>query len=149
MNRRKSKYVSRLAKCFQLALTKEFERSAEVESKIGLLESQMLELVKSRQFAACLHLQNEIDKLRDLFDKEVAMESAIGPALRMLPPGEQEGDRSFLALYPSIPLAEYKNTGDFWFIDVDYPGIQAISRDPWIFLVPNLWTLDQCRALVM
>jgi hypothetical protein len=87
--------------------------------------------------------------LRDLFDKEAAMESAIGPALRMLPPGEQEGDTSFLALYPSIPLAEYQNTGDFWFIDVHYPGLQAISRDPWIFLIPNLLTLDQCRALVM
>jgi hypothetical protein len=35
MNRRNSKYVSRLAKCFQLALTKEFERSAKIESKIG------------------------------------------------------------------------------------------------------------------
>jgi hypothetical protein len=149
MNRRNSKHVSRLAKCFQHALAIEFERSAKIESEIGHLESQLPELMHSRKFAACQQIQNKIDSLRDLFDKEAAMESAFGPALRMLPPGEQEGDTSFLALYPSIPLDEYQNTGDFWFIDVHYPGLQAISRDPWIFLVPNMLTLNQCRALVM
>jgi hypothetical protein len=39
--------------------------------------------------------------------------------------------------YPDIPLSEYTDEGNFWFINRDFPGLRAIHKDPWIFLVPQ------------
>jgi hypothetical protein len=44
---------------------------------------------------------------------------------------------------------DYKDTGDFWFINMKYPGLRAIHKDPWFFVVPNLLSPEQCTALIM
>jgi len=50
-------------------------------------------------------------------------------------------------LLPSIPLSEYAPDGDHLAINVDFPGLRAIHKDPWIFLVPGLLTRDECEQL--
>jgi len=53
-----------------------------------------------------------------------------------------------LGQYPNIPLSEYSSDGDHLAINVDFPGLRAIHKDPWIFLVPDLLTQDECEQLM-
>jgi len=53
-----------------------------------------------------------------------------------------------LAQYPNIPLSEYAPDGDHLAINVNFPGLRAIHKDPWIFLVPDLLTQDECEQMV-
>ena len=53
-----------------------------------------------------------------------------------------------LGQYPNIPLSEYSSHGDHLAINVDFPGLRAIHKDPWIFLVPDLLTQDECEQLM-
>jgi prolyl 4-hydroxylase len=64
--------------------------------------------------------------------------------------GRDPHDLSSLAqLHPSFPLSEYVNEGNFWHINKEYPGLQCISKDPFIFLVQNLLTTEQCSNLII
>ena len=53
-----------------------------------------------------------------------------------------------LAQYPSIPLSEYVPNGDHLAINVDFPGLRAIHKEPWIFLVRDLLTREECEQLM-
>ena len=53
-----------------------------------------------------------------------------------------------LAQYPSIPLSEYAADGDHLFINAAFPGVRAIHKDPWIFLVPDLLSRAECEQLM-
>lgn len=53
-----------------------------------------------------------------------------------------------LGQYPNFPLSEYSSDGDHLAINVDFPGLRAIHKDPWIFLVPDLLTQDECEQLM-
>jgi hypothetical protein len=55
---------------------------------------------------------------------------------------------SILAQYPSIPLSEYAPHGDHLAINIDFPGLRAIHKEPWIFLVKDLLTRDECEQLM-
>jgi hypothetical protein len=48
-----------------------------------------------------------------------------------------------------LPLDEYVNDPNFWFINKDFEGLRMIHKDPCIFLVPDLLSLTQCAALMM
>lgn len=56
--------------------------------------------------------------------------------------------RRSLAQYASIPLSEYAPDGDHLEINVDFPGLRAIHKDPWIFLVKDLLTPAECELLM-
>lgn len=56
--------------------------------------------------------------------------------------------REALSQYPSIPLSEYAPNGDHLAINIDFPGLRAIHKDPWIFLVSDLLTNGECEQLV-
>ncbi len=146
-------HVEILLKAFRTELEGYWTKTAELGSKIGNLEVQLPGLIKIRDFETCLAFhQREIDKLREETPvRELApIEKAVGAVPRLLSQGQLEGDTSFLdQLYPSVPLSEYKDDGNFWFINKEYPGLRAISKDPWIFLVPNLLSLKQCKKLMM
>ncbi len=104
------------------------------------------------------HRQDDLDSSLSLaVDKELAMTMETNichppllPILRHRDTMElpHDGDVSFLDQYPSIALDQYEDTGDFWYINKEYPGLRAISKDPWIFLVPNLLSREQCEALM-
>ena len=53
-----------------------------------------------------------------------------------------------LAQYPSIPLSEYTPDGDHLAINVDFPGLRAIHKDPWIFLVSDLLSREECEQMM-
>ena len=48
-----------------------------------------------------------------------------------------EAKEAMLAQYPSVPLSEYAPNGDHLAINIDYPGLRAVHKNPWIFLVPD------------
>ena len=56
--------------------------------------------------------------------------------------------QEMLAQYPSFPLSEYASDGDHLTINVDFPGLRAIHKDPWIFLVPDLLSCDECEQMM-
>jgi len=56
--------------------------------------------------------------------------------------------REMLAQYPSIPLSEYAPNGDHLAINVKFPGLRAIHKDPWIFLVSDLLTHSECEQMM-
>ena len=53
-----------------------------------------------------------------------------------------------LAQYPCIPLSEYAPDGDHLAINADFPGLRAIHKNPWIFLVPDLLSGNECEQLM-
>ena len=53
-----------------------------------------------------------------------------------------------MAQYPSIPLSEYAPDGDHLAINVNFPGLRAINKEPWIFLVSDLLSRDECEQLM-
>ena len=66
----------------------------------------------------------------------------------MKKPRSARDPTSMLAQYPNIPLSEYEPDGDHLFINADFPGLRAVHKDPWIFLVHNLLTQDECERLM-
>jgi hypothetical protein len=74
--------------------------------------------------------------------KEAARQEATRRARKRLTKEEM------LAQYPSIPLSEYAPDGDHLAINVDFPGLRAIHKEPWIFLVPDLLSRDECEELM-
>ena len=53
-----------------------------------------------------------------------------------------------LAQYPNVPLSEYAPDGHHLAINIDFPGLRAVHKAPWIFLVPDLLTRDECEHLM-
>jgi hypothetical protein len=62
--------------------------------------------------------------------------------------GSDTSDLRFLDQYPEIALGKYKNDPNFWFINKKYSGLRAVSKDPWIFVVPNLLSPQRCNAIM-
>jgi len=80
-------------------------------------------------------------------NKKRAAEEAEELELSSQPRAKLSKD-DMLAQYPSIPLSEYAPDGDHLAINTDFPGLRAIHKDPWIFLVPDLLTRDECEKLM-
>jgi len=57
-------------------------------------------------------------------------------------------DMEWAAAYPSIPLSEYKADPNFWHINEQFPGLQAVHRDPWVFVCKNVFSKKACEALI-
>ena len=53
-----------------------------------------------------------------------------------------------LEQYPSIPLLEYSADGEHLAINIDFPGLRAIHKDPWIFHVADLFTREECEMMM-
>lgn len=51
-------------------------------------------------------------------------------------------------LYPDLPLDKYLGKPFFQKINTDYPGLQLIHEDPFIFIVNNFLTNEECDRLV-
>ena len=83
--------------------------------------------------------------------KRAAEEAALQSQLSKKPASTLDSTlarEEMLAQYPSISLSEYAPDGDHLAINVDFPGLRAIHRDPWIFLVSDLLTPDECQQLM-
>jgi hypothetical protein len=154
-----SKRIKALAEAFDNELMKNFELNAKLGSSIGKLEARLPDLISARKFGDCQIVQTQIDKLKE--EREELKETGGGPdplsasfggplnpPVKFLPRGELESDLTYLDQYPSIPLTEYEADGNFWHINKNFPNLRAIHKDPWIFLAPNLLTVEECRALV-
>ena len=50
--------------------------------------------------------------------------------------------------FPSLPLDGYLNNPDFHAIDTTFPGLQLVSDEPYIFIVPNFLNKDEAAELV-
>ena len=59
-----------------------------------------------------------------------------------------QAKEAMLAQYPNVPLSEYAPNGDHLAINIDYPGLRAVHKNPWIFLVPDLLSRDECERLM-
>lgn len=51
--------------------------------------------------------------------------------------------------FADIPLSHYVDDGHHLHVNIDFPGLRAIHRDPWIFVVPNLLSSRECEQLMM
>ena len=78
--------------------------------------------------------------------QEEAEEATRRERLKKKPAMSRE---DMLAQYPSFPLSEYAPDGDHLAINIDFPGLRAIHKDPWIFLVPDLLTRSECEQLMV
>lgn len=54
-----------------------------------------------------------------------------------------------VAEYANISFEDYKGDCTLWQINTDFPGVQAIHRDPWIFVCSDLLSREECEALVV
>ena len=50
--------------------------------------------------------------------------------------------------FPRLPFDGYLNNPDFHAIDTTFPGLQLVSEEPYIFVVPNFLNKDEAAALV-
>ena len=48
----------------------------------------------------------------------------------------------------NCPLSEYKDDGEFKYINKEYPGLIAVHKDPWIFVVPQFLNKEECNSLI-
>ena len=48
----------------------------------------------------------------------------------------------------NCPLSEYKDDGEFHYINKEYPGLIAVHKDPWIFVVPHFLNKEECNSLI-
>jgi len=53
-----------------------------------------------------------------------------------------------LQAFPDVDVKAYVRSKQFWQINLNFPGLRAVSADPWVFVVPDLLTLAQCEALI-
>ena len=63
-------------------------------------------------------------------------------------PKSKEEKDAMLAQYPSVPLSEYAPDGDHLHINADFPGLRAIHKEPWIFLVSDLLSRKECEQMM-
>mmetsp|Transcript_16821 Transcript_16821/g.37973 ORF Transcript_16821/g.37973 Transcript_16821/m.37973 type:complete len:358 (+) Transcript_16821:70-1143(+) len=61
---------------------------------------------------------------------------------------KQHKQAEWAALYPSIGLEEYRAGPDFWHINDEFPGLQAVHKDPWIFVCKNVLSPKVCQQLI-
>jgi len=54
----------------------------------------------------------------------------------------------WVVVYPRIPLSEYKGDPNFWYINPRFPGLQAIHKDPWIFICEDVLPQRVCEELI-
>jgi len=50
--------------------------------------------------------------------------------------------------HPNLPVAGYLAQEKFHHINVDFPGVQLIHEDPFIFLIHDFVSADECSALI-
>eukprot|EP00445_Apocalathium_hangoei_P031298 CAMPEP_0203931992 /NCGR_PEP_ID=MMETSP0359-20131031/70469_1 /ASSEMBLY_ACC=CAM_ASM_000338 /TAXON_ID=268821 /ORGANISM="Scrippsiella Hangoei, Strain SHTV-5" /LENGTH=358 /DNA_ID=CAMNT_0050861393 /DNA_START=32 /DNA_END=1108 /DNA_ORIENTATION=- len=55
----------------------------------------------------------------------------------------------FLEQNEEIPLCKYLPDGHHLFVNSEYLGLRAVHRDPWIFVVPNLLSQQECEQLMI
>jgi prolyl 4-hydroxylase len=138
--------VANLARFCTTGMLEKVEGDQYTTTQIDHLDAQLAELMKQRDFVRCVEIQQQINDLAKKLEATPLDENAfLGAPLKMA-----SGESSLLVNYPSYPLRHYRDecVGNFWRINDKYPGLQCISKDPFIFLVPNLLTFDQCRKLV-
>lgn len=54
-----------------------------------------------------------------------------------------------IAEYPSLPLERYLGQRYFHHINVDYPGLQLVHEEPYIFLVKDVLSAPECEKLML
>jgi len=81
--------------------------------------------------------------------KKAAEAAAERESTRRKAPASKLEKEATLSQYPSIPLSEYASDGDHLAINADFPGLRAIHRDPWIFLVSDLLSRAECEELMV
>lgn len=83
-----------------------------------------------------------------LANKKRAADAAEEAVSRSKLPKSAAAKEAMLEQHPSIPLSEYAPDGDHLAINIDFPKLRAIHKEPWIFLVPDLLTRDECEKLM-
>jgi hypothetical protein len=137
-----SKRIKQLAAAFNEKLMENFKKTAKLESEIGKLEATLPDLVLERKFTECQDVEDKIKKLRqesndaeenDPDDPDHHWGTTFGNPPKFLLRDEfgklsLESDLSYLNQYPYIPLSEYKDDGNFWHINKNFPNLRAIHR---------------------
>jgi len=149
---KKTKAIVDVARACTKLLLNQIEGDGKLEAEIAMLNASLPELMTRRKFDECAVIQRKINWLIQKMPKQPsAIESALG--LRVNTGGAQGEDPYDLSymrrLYPSVPLNQYVDDGNFHHINKHYPGLQLIHKDPCIFLVPNLLSPEQCKNLIM
>ena len=137
--------------CTQKVMVK-VKDDANINAMIANYDAQLPLLFQKRDFAQCAAIQQKINELQSQAKPKMVSNTdlAAGKGVTLAVEGEDPNDLSYLTkLYPSVPLSEYVNEGNFWHINKEYPGLQCISKDPFIFLVHNLLTTEQYRNLII
>ena len=83
-----------------------------------------------------------------LANKKRASDASEDAISRAKLPKSAAAKEEMLAQYPSIPLSEYAPDGDHLAININFPKLRAIHKEPWIFLVPDLLSRDECDRLM-
>jgi hypothetical protein len=92
---------------------------------------------------------SQIAELGRMFALNGCLSTAAAHSRRRFEIAAAGDNLSFLEEYPDLPLEDYVNEGNFWHINKDFPLLRCVSKDPYVFLVPNLLTEDRCKALMM
>jgi len=61
----------------------------------------------------------------------------------------QQASLRSIAGYPCLPLDRYLGQSYFHRINVNYPGLQLVSEEPYIFLVKDFLTAPECEKLML
>jgi prolyl 4-hydroxylase len=144
--------IMTIARACTDGLMSKIEDDGKIAVEIASLNAQLAELIANKNFAECVIVQQRIHELQhqELPKVQTNLDLAVGKGVKIVEDGEDPTDLSYLKeLYPSFPLSAYVNDGRFWHINKKYKGLQCVSKEPFVFLVPNLLTPEECKNLII
>jgi prolyl 4-hydroxylase len=103
------------------------QQRAQIEKQAEELQRQKAEFERKSQAAAMEAQRKQDEAARQLAELSLQQKSK--------PP-----------MYADIPLEFYQRDGKHQFINKSYPGLQAINKDPWVFVVHDFLSADECEA---
>lgn len=133
------KALNMCAQCSELK--KQIRLVKEYDAKIGQFDAE-LKAAENRVL--------ELKKEREAYIKEFksAIAAPVPTALGTTDSSLAESTEDILRNYPNVGFDGYAEA-NVWQINLNYPGVQAIHKDPWIFVVPNLLSAELCGKLML
>ena len=132
------------------------QQRAQIEEQAQQLRQQQAEFERKSQTAA-MEMQRKMDEASRQLEMQArqqadqlelqmsqAQAQAAGPAVRIA------AKKMMLTnpRYPNLPLDGYRGQGLFHKINLEYPGLQLVHEKPYIFVVNNFISQDECRILL-
>ena len=135
MEKNRTDAIMTIARTCTKELMSRIEGDGKIAAQIANLDAQLPALITQKKFEECVIISQKIYELQQQQlpkKNQTNLSLAVGAGVKMHADGENPGDTSFLAkLYPSFPLSEYVNDGNFFHINKEFPGLRAIHKDPW------------------